>query len=286
MSNTDDVILDFLVPRIRQLREAKDGVSKRHSPIIVGISGCQGSGKSTVASSLVVKLSSVYNYNAAEISLDDFYLTRSEQDRLTRENPQNPLLRTRGQPGTHDIRLAECFFRQFQEENAEDRSTPLFWPSYDKSKFGGKGDRVPPDQWKKIEKYPLLDVLILEGWCVGFKPLGSAGVAERWNDAQGTNQRLASTRLEDMLLLDSQLQRYCERFMGPSQIDLFILLRVSTLETVYIWREEQERKLRRMTKGSGMTKQEVVEFGKAITRQIKNLDIATDLHSEWLYARL
>jgi D-glycerate 3-kinase len=40
-------------------------------------------------------------------------------------------------------------------------------PRFDKSLFNGKGDRLEKDKWTNVN-YPL-DILILEGWCLGFK---------------------------------------------------------------------------------------------------------------------
>lgn len=277
MYNTEDVILEFLVPRLLQLKSQQQQQKAQYAPstcssaeqcirtIIVGISGCQGSGKSTVASRLVAKLSSINNLNVADISLDDFYCRHAEQQRIARANPQNSLLQTRGQPGTHDVQLAKAFFRQFRPE-AEDvkdnnHPTTLFWPAFDKSLFDGKGDRVAFEEWKKMDSHPTLDVLIFEGWCIGFQPLGHTKVKRIWSDAQGTEKKLASTRLEDVLLLDDELKKYCDNFMSGSMLDFIIHLDVQSLETVYMWREEQEQKLRRSTGRSGMTKLEVQRFG-------------------------
>lgn len=39
-------------------------------------------------------------------------------------------------------------------------------PRYDKSAYGGKGDRAPKDQWQKVQGP--LDLVIVEGWMLGF----------------------------------------------------------------------------------------------------------------------
>lgn len=278
MNNTEDIILEFLVPRLLQLKAEQrqqkaqrtlnicSSRDQRNHTIIVGISGCQGSGKSTVASRLVTKLSTSYNLNVAEISLDDLYHTHAEQKRITLANPENSLLRTRGQPGTHDVQLAKAFFRQFRPETddmvGDGKSGALFWPAFDKSLFNGKGDRVTQANWKKTDSHPALDVIIFEGWCIGFQPLGHPEVKNIWRDAQGTDKKLASTRLQDVLLLDDELNNYCDSFMSSSMLDFMVHLDVQSLETIYTWREEQEQKLRQRTGGLGMMELEVRKFGR------------------------
>ncbi|KFZ14218.1 hypothetical protein V501_03357 [Pseudogymnoascus sp. VKM F-4519 (FW-2642)] len=140
------------------------------------------------------------------------------------------------------------------------KSGALFWPAFDKSLFNGKGDRVTQANWKKTDSHPALDVLIFEGWCIGFQPLGHTKVKNIWGDAQGTDKKLASTRLQDVLLLDDELKNYCDSFMSSSMVDFIVHLDVQSLETIYMWREEQEQKLRQRTDGLGMTELEVRKF--------------------------
>jgi D-glycerate 3-kinase len=133
--------------------------------------------------------------------------------------------------------------------------------SFDKSLFNGKGDYVAPEKCKaEIHNLPL-DVLVFEEWCRGFQPLGQARVEEKWSDAQGTTQRLAATQLKDVLLMDNELEKYCQGFMGSSTLDLLIHLNVPTLETIYMWREEHEHKLRESSNEHRMTKNEILDFG-------------------------
>ena len=70
------------------------------APLLVGINGAQGTGKTTLCKFLAAILSS--QLGVAVLSLDDFYLTRAERHKLAAA--VHPLLATRGVPGTHDRR--------------------------------------------------------------------------------------------------------------------------------------------------------------------------------------
>ena len=70
-------------------------------PFVVGLCGAQGSGKSTVARALQECLGRG-GIAAAVLSLDDLYLPREERVTLT---AVQPLLSTRGVPGTHEVNL-------------------------------------------------------------------------------------------------------------------------------------------------------------------------------------
>ena len=70
---------------------------------VYGIVGLQGSGKSTLAAQLV-RAGASRGLRVVALSIDDFYLTRRERQRLATRH--HPLLATRGPPGTHDVALA------------------------------------------------------------------------------------------------------------------------------------------------------------------------------------
>src|SRR5690606_41673735 len=72
-----------------------EGASGR--PPVIGVVGAQGCGKTTLARAAAGR------FGAAQISIDDVYLTRAEREALARD--VHPLLLTRGPPGTHDLRL-------------------------------------------------------------------------------------------------------------------------------------------------------------------------------------
>ena len=78
-------------------------IERRGEMLLVGISGAQGTGKSTLAVFLQTALESFVNWRIVVLSLDDFYLTKAKRVRLAEQ--VHPLLQTRGAPGTHDVRM-------------------------------------------------------------------------------------------------------------------------------------------------------------------------------------
>lgn len=80
-------------------------------------------------------------------------------------------------------------------------------PRYDKSAHGGKGDRVPPALWG-VEGGGW-DVVVLEGWCVGFMPVGEEVVGGRWGVSRSCGRgSLGRHELGDLMWLDGQLGGY------------------------------------------------------------------------------
>ena len=75
----------------------------KNRPFVIGLSGGQGSGKSTISKILKIIFHSYFNLNVAYFSIDDFYKTALE--RLKMSNSVHPLFLTRGVPGTHDCKM-------------------------------------------------------------------------------------------------------------------------------------------------------------------------------------
>jgi D-glycerate 3-kinase len=244
-------VLDILLPKIKSQHEQSS------RPIIIGISGLQGSGKSTWASRIVDVLEVQHELHAITISLDDVYKRHDDLIAQRDQDPENKLYRTRGQPGTHEEQLAADFFQELRnyEGNSE-----LKIPSFDKSKFNGEGDRAPVSDWPTITRKP--DVVVFEGWCVGFQPLPTAAVEEKYKlalDGKLPINTPAKHQLQHLLAINESLKRYCDAFMGPQHFDFFIHIDTTDLRNVYTWRLQQEHKMIE-TKGSGMSDDQVRAF--------------------------
>lgn len=218
-------------------------------PFIVGLNGVQGVGKTTLVRRLATTLEADHGLATLVVSLDDFYLTRADQEALAAAQPGNRLVQCRGQPGTHDLALVRDFFE------AVTRGLPARVPQYDKSAFAGRGDRVPVDRWPWVNAagQPKLDVVVVEGWCVGFAALSPTEVSGKWNAPSRT---LQDHNLEHLDFVNGQLQFYS---VLTELFDAFIHIDAEDTTWVYEWRLEQERQLREQ-KGSGMTDEEVVKF--------------------------
>ena len=57
---------------------------------------------------------------------------------------------------------------------------------YDKSRFDGQGDRVEEGEWEEVNNKGgkgMVQVVIFEGWCVGFKALTEERLERRWREA-------------------------------------------------------------------------------------------------------
>lgn len=125
-------------------------------------------------------------------------------------------------------------------------------PRYDKAAHGGLGDRVPESEWAEARD---VAVVILEGWCVGFRPLEEAEVEARWRS--GRSRTLRRHKLEHLLFVNGALRAYDAAV--TARLDAFIHVDAERTEHVYAWRLQQEAQLRR-ERGAGMTDEQVVRF--------------------------
>jgi len=129
-------------------------------------------------------------------------------------------------------------------------------PQYDKSQFSGQGDRVPPSQWLSVNgpSQSKAQVIILEGWAVGFRALSNEEVKTK--AAQPGTITLYKHRIEDLLFVNDRLRGY---EVINKHFDAFIHIDAEDTGFVYDWRQQQEAALRR-DKGTGMSEEQVTRF--------------------------
>ena len=222
-------------------------------PLVVGLCGAQGSGKTTLARATVARLEG-QGIVAAALSIDDLYLTRAERAVLGRE--VHPLLATRGPPGTHDVPLGLALLAAL--ENGE--AAPL--PRFDKA----ADDRAPRSAWPLAPAH--CRVLVFEGWCVGaVAQAGEALVApvnalEAGEDPDGRWRRAVNTALAGP---------YAALF---ARLDALVLLAAPGFEAVHGWRLQQEEELRRSSPRAGAALMDAagiarfIQYYERLTRHI------------------
>ncbi|KAG6920190.1 hypothetical protein DXG01_004959 [Tephrocybe rancida] len=230
------------------------------APLFVAIQGPQGSGKSYLSAQLKQRLSQPpYTLNVALLSIDDLYLPHDGLERLANQQPPNSLWAGRGQPGTHDVELGVEILRKLRL-----RSDNVELPCFDKSLFKGEGDRLPSGV---VIDQPV-DVVILEGWCVGFYPISSEELALRWDGAW--REETARLDLPDFVT-KTDLVRVNETLKGYVQLwsyfDTFIQIKPAPVlefpskhSIVYKWRLQQEHNMKAANGGRGMSDEAVKAF--------------------------
>ena len=128
-------------------------------------------------------------FRVAAASLDDFYLTHTELVKLAEIYPENKLLHGRGQPGTHDVDLAAACLSSLRSAQAG-HTTHI--PQFDKSLFSGEGDRSPAS----IDVTGPVDVIIFEGWMVGFTSIHADELSNTYELASREPAAYASKHLD------------------------------------------------------------------------------------------
>ncbi|KAH6913939.1 P-loop containing nucleoside triphosphate hydrolase protein [Coprinopsis sp. MPI-PUGE-AT-0042] len=177
-------------------------------PLIVALQGPQGSGKSHLAAQLESALSNGSSpLRTIVLSIDDLYLPHQGLVHLSESYQHNTLLQGRGQPGTHDVALGLSVLSSLSS-----RSPEVCLPRFDKSKFNGEGDRLPAEESPVIQQPPLVDIIILEGWCVGFRAISVMEVEEKWKLWEEESAKLqipdSLCGKADVLEINELLQQY------------------------------------------------------------------------------
>ena len=182
----------------------------------VGIGGGQGAGKSTLGQ-LIAAAAAVREVRVAVLSIDDFYLTKAERQWLAEE--VHPLLATRGPPGTHDVAHVRRTVAALQ------RPGNVMVPRFDKGRDDRAGATILPGP---------VDIVVLEGWCVGCPAGSAAELAQPVNDLE---------RLRDP---DGHWRSYVNAALRGQyaalhqQLQALVFLQVPDLDAVRRWRLDQE----------------------------------------------
>ena len=240
--NKDKMIKSYLIPVSFWIANK---VNKK-KPIIIGLAGGQGTGKTTISSIINLILVKYFKLKVFKISIDDFYKTRKERYKLSKK--VHPLLMTRGVPGTHDIDLILRFFKIMQKRNFKSLSLPKFDKSID--------DRFNKNQWYKIKSKP--DVVIFEGWCVGAKSQKNIELKKPINSLEKMEDKSMKWRK----YVNFQLAGKYKTF--HNMLDCLLYLKAKNFSLLRRWRLKQEKKLFLKSKNKKnlkiMNKNEVLNF--------------------------
>ncbi|KZT72274.1 P-loop containing nucleoside triphosphate hydrolase protein [Daedalea quercina L-15889] len=255
-----ELMRQHVLSQLSQFR-SRFAPGQRVPPLMVGVQGPQGSGKTYLTSRLCDTLAAPpHSLSVAVLSIDDLYLPHDGLVALANANPDNGLLRGRGQPGTHDVPLGSDILRRLKRINDEGAGAEVVLPRFDKSLHGGEGDRVP----KGTAVHAPLDVVIFEGWCTGFYPVSTEEIERRWAATVpdlGTDFfRARGFRKENVVDVNARLGAYIEWW---EHFDAFIQIKPETSHPyshVYKWRLQQEHHMKSLNGGRGMSDEQVEAF--------------------------
>ena len=195
-------------------------------PALVGVSGAQGSGNSTICD----LMEATNRPRFAHFSMDDIYLTQAERQARA-QLQERAIFAVRGPPGTHDLTLAGGLIARLSKA----LPTPL--PRFDKA----ADDRAPEESWP-VFNGPA-EAILIDGWCLGalaHEDGGPINAVEMDEDGDGYWRESLHTALSG---------RYAAFFHA---FDAIVYLKAPNWEIVRRWRGEQEEQ----TLGRPLTQQE------------------------------
>ncbi len=223
------------LPLAMQLASSRQQLGR---PLIQGILGGQGTGKTTLGAVLRLILKQL-GYHTLSVSLDDLYKTYAERQRL---QEQDSRLIWRGPPGTHDVEPGLQLLDQLRSSNP---ANPILVPRFDKSAWGGAGDRTIPEPVENV------DIVLFEGWFVGARPIDPAVFdAQTPEPIQSLGDRAFARDMND------RLKDYLPLW---ERLDRLMILYPTDYRLSQQWRRQAEQEMIATGK-SGMTDAQVNEF--------------------------
>ena len=209
------------------------------------IAGSQGSGKSSLSKLIKLYLEEFCYKSVVIISMDDFYLSKSQRTQLSKNI--HPLFLTRGVPGTHDLELMNKKIKQiFNKE------FPIYLPIFDKISDTRKRT------YKKVMK---ADVIIFEGWCAGAQPVDLNYLHKNFNNLEKHKDKNFIWRNS----YNNYLNEYQKLF---SQFNFFIYFHFNKWDHVLNWKYKQELELRDKKKDLGLKKylSEFIQYYEKVSK--------------------
>ena len=194
------------------------------TPPLIGFSGCQGSGKSTLVALMAKVMREVYGVSTVVLSLDDFYLTKAARAALAESI--HPLFATRGVPGTHDLGLLNATISALRQPSG---AVPV--QAFDKA----LDDRTEIVHCRQVSAP--VQLILLEGWCVGLLPQSESELEPPINPMEAEQDPSLVWRRE----VNRQLANGYAHLFG--ELDALLLLQAPSFDAVFEWRWQQEQRL-------------------------------------------
>tara|TARA_B100000029_G_C17577636_1_gene958660 strand:- start:1569 stop:2438 length:870 start_codon:yes stop_codon:yes gene_type:complete len=185
------------------------------------ISGSQGCGKTTLLKLIDENFKKFYNINPLCLSLDDYYLTKKQRKELSTR--VHPLFLTRGVPGTHDTKKIIKTINEFNNNKM-----PIKIPIFDKL----NDERKNKYKYIKFKK----DILVLEGWCCGCKPIEKKYLLKNINQIEKIDQQFKWRKYYNKELKTNYKKIF-------NKFDTFIYYKIPNFKCVFNWRLKQEKNL-------------------------------------------
>ncbi len=220
-----------LAERLVQLRQTVQ------RPIVQGLLGGQGTGKTTLGEILTLLLRH-RGYSTLSLSLDDLYKTYGDRQVL---QTQEPRLIWRGPPGTHDVALGVQVLDQLRHPQP---GHAIAIPRFDKSLHQGQGDRTTADWVADI------DIVLFEGWFVGVCPVPPQTFDQPPPPIVTEGDRAFA------VAMNQRLHAYLPLW---ERLDALWILHVTDYRLSKEWRKQAEREMQARGK-PGMTDEQIDAF--------------------------
>ncbi len=251
--NKEKMIKSFLIPISFWISNR----AKKSKPYLIGLSGGQGTGKTTISAILKIILTKYFRLNVFKLSIDDLYKTRKDRIRLSKKI--HPLLKTRGVPGTHDVNYMFDFLKKIKKKSFKHYRIPKFNKAID--------DRLKRKSWYLVKRVP--DVIIFEGWCVGARAEKKITLRKSINPLE----KKKDINLIWRKFVNGQLQTKYKKLF--SKLDCMIFLKAGSFKLLQSWRLKQESLLKLNSKNKAnnkvMSKNEVLTFMQTYQRITQNM---------------
>ncbi len=196
------------------------------------IAGSQGSGKSTLSIQIKKFFKKFYFKSVVILSIDDFYLSSYQRKQLAKKLKTN-LFDTRGVPYTHNLKLLIETVDKLKRNNF-----PVYIPIFDK---------VTDNKKKYNRKINKADLIILEGWCVGSKPINPEYLKKNINDLEKIND-------PNMIWRTAYNQALIEYQKLFNKFNYYIFIKLPNWQYVINWKYKQELGLRSLRSDNNLKK--------------------------------